>query len=339
MTTTITQAARAFVVTAAIAVLAACGGGGGGDGTKAKTGTLKVGITDAPVDYAASVVVQFSGVELKPVNGAPFSIDFTPAKNFDLIHLTGTTRAMLVDGVQIPAGDYEWMRLKVNADPNVGGDSYLVLEQGGEQCEMRVPSGDQTGLKLIQGFTVAVGAITDFTIDFDLRKSLVAPPGQRTMMNTCGGQAYMLKPVLRMVNNLQVGTISGTVDANLILAKCAGPTTPPYPGNVYLFGPIAAGAADTSVMPDDYDGIPSDPNGADALVSAMVDPNTGNYTIGFVAPGRYKVAYTCDMDDVTVDANLVTTPEETVNFTPPAGVAVNVTANAVTDQDFALPPP
>jgi len=245
---------------------------------------------------------------------------------------------MLLDGVVIPAGDYEWVRLKVNADPNVGGDSYLVLEVGGEQCEIRIPSGDQTGLKLVKGFTVAVGAITDFTIDFDLRKSLVAPPGQKTTVNTCGNQAYLLKPILRMVNNLQVGAISGTVDENLILRECVSSATAPYPGNVYLFGPIAAGTSDTTVMPDDYDAVPTDPNGADALVSAMVDPTTGNYTIGFVVPGRYKLAYTCDMDDAEVDADLVTNPEETVDFMPPEGIAVDVVANTTKDVDFFLPP-
>ena len=52
---------------------------------------------------------------------------------------------------------------------NVVGDSYVRLETGGEECEMRVPSGDQTGLKLVRGFTVGAGTITDFTIDFDLR--------------------------------------------------------------------------------------------------------------------------------------------------------------------------
>jgi hypothetical protein len=318
-----------------VALLAACGGSGG-DGDKANTGTLKLGITDAPVDYAQNVVIQFSGVELKPMNGAPFSIDFT--KSFDLLTLTGTNRAMLLDGAVIPAGDYEWVRLKVNADPNVGGDSYLVLEQDGGQCEMRVPSGDQTGLKLIKGFTVAVGSVTDFTIDFDLRRSLVAPPGQKTMMNTCGGQAYMLKPVLRMVNNLQVGAVSGTVDSNLITRECVSSATAPYPGNVYLFGQIAAGALDTTVIPDDYDAIVADPNGADALVSAMVDPATGNYMIGFVAPGRYKLAYTCDLDDTEVDADLVTVPEETVDFTLPEGVAADVVANTTKDVDFFLPP-
>ena len=330
--TTLTIATKALVVTAAVALLAACGGGGD-DGDKSKTGTLKLGITDAPVDYAESVVVQFTGVELKPVEGSPFSIDFTPAKTFDLLDLTGTTRAMLVDGVQIPAGDYEWVRLKVNADPNVGGDSYVVLNGTGEQCEVRVPSGDQTGLKLTRGFTVAVGAITDFTIDFDVRRSLVAPPGQKTIVNSCGNQVFLLKPVLRMVNNLQVGSISGTVDLNLAAARCASSTTPPYPGNVYLFGPVAAGADDGTVSPDDYDGITSD--GADAIARARAGV-TGDYTIGFVAPGRYKVAYTCDSDDVEVNADTDATEE--VEFTPAEGTAVTVLAGQAADVDFVLPP-
>jgi hypothetical protein len=328
---------KALVVASAAALLAACGGSGG-DSDKAKTGTLKIGITDAPVDHALEVNVQFTGVELKPVDGAPFSFDFTPAKNFDLLELTGTNRAMLLDGVDVPAGDYEWVRLKVNADPNLGGDSYVVLEEGGGQCEIRIPSGDQTGLKLVRGFTVAVGAITDFTIDFDLRKSLVAPPGQTTTVGTCGNQAYLLKPVLRMVNNLQVGTISGTVDANLIAAQCPAENTAPYPGTVYLFGPAASGQTGDSLLVDDYDGVASDPNGDDAITSAMVDPNTGSYTIGFVAPGQYKIAYTCDLDDTEVDANLPQTPEETVDFTPADGIVVTVLAGQTTP-NVNFPPP
>jgi hypothetical protein len=331
--TLFTTTSKALVVTAAVALLAACGGG---SDDKPKTGTLKLGITDAPVDHAFEVNVQFTGVELKPADGAPISFDFDPAKNLNLLELTGTKRAMLLDGVEIPAGDYEWVRLKVNADPNVAGDSYVMLESNGEQCEIRIPSGDQTGLKLVRGFTVAVGAVTDFTIDFDLRKSLVAPPGQKTIVDACGNQAFLLKPVLRMVNNLQVGSISGTVDGNLILAECPAENADPYPGNVYLFGPIAAGAADSTVPTDDYDGIANDPNGADPLVSAMVDDDTGSYTIGFLAPGRYKVAYTCDPDETDVDADTDATEE--VGFTPAEGIAVDVASNAVTDVDFEAPP-
>jgi hypothetical protein len=119
----------------ALAVLAGCGGGGGGDSSGPRTGTLRLGITDAPVDQADAVVVQFTGVELKPKGEAAFSRDFTAPKTLDVLALQGTTRVMLLDGETVPAGEYEWMRLKVNADPAVR-DSYVTI--GGEECEMRI---------------------------------------------------------------------------------------------------------------------------------------------------------------------------------------------------------
>src|SRR5688572_10895492 len=134
--------------------LAGCGSDGS-DGEQ--TGELTVGITDAPLDSASAVVVTFTGVELKPMDGEAFSIDFEEAKTLDLMTLHGVNRALILDGEVVPAGEYLWMRLKVEADPQVAGDSYLQLETDGAQCELRVPSGSQSGLKLIRGFTVGAG--------------------------------------------------------------------------------------------------------------------------------------------------------------------------------------
>ena len=321
---------RILIVATSVALLAACSSSDGDGGNQAQTGFLKVGITDAPVDMAAAVVVKFTGVELKPQGGPAFSIDFATPKSLDLMQFQGDERAVLLDGEEILAGDYEWMRLKVESDPNVAGDSYLQLEANGAQCEMRIPSGDQTGLKLIRGFTIGAGTTTDFTIDFDLRKSIVAPPGQTTIVDTCDNQAFMLKPVLRIVDNLQVGTIAGDVDPNLIAAQCGASDQDPYPGNVYLFGPIPTGA---DVTPDDYDGD------GDALTSAMVSPDTFRYTIGFVPAGNYRVAYTCDLDDTEIDADVVPPAPaigETVEFTPPAGFAVTVTPKVTQEVDFVM---
>jgi hypothetical protein len=55
-------------------------------------------------------------------------------------------------------------------------DSYVVLS-GGEECELRVPSGAESGLKLNRGFTLPADGSVALTIDFDLRKSIHAPPG------------------------------------------------------------------------------------------------------------------------------------------------------------------
>jgi hypothetical protein len=327
------RVASCAALVAAVAALAGCGGDGS-DGMQSNTGTLRLGITDAPVDQADAVVVQFTGVELKPIGGAPFSRDFPAPKTLDVLALQGTARALLLDGESVPAGEYEWMRLKVNADPAIR-DSFVTI--GGQECEMRIPSGAETGLKLVRGFTVGVGTVTDFTIDFNLRKSVVQPPGQRADAATCNGQVYLLKPALRLVDNLQVGTISGTIDSSLLSApSCVASTA--KPGSVYLFGPVTA--TDTApTVPDDVDGNPAD--GTDPITSALVSPDTFKYAIGFIPVGRYVVAYTCDADDSTIDADAVPTPPaagEVVTFSPVNGTTVDVNANQVVTVNFALPP-
>ena len=315
-----------------LAALAGCGGGGDSSGDR--TGTLRLGLTDAPVDEADAVVVQFTGVELKPAGGPAFSRDFSAPKTIDVLGLQGTMRAMLLDGESVPAGEYEWLRLKVNVDPAVR-DSFVTI--GGQECEMRIPSGAESGLKLIRGFTVGVGAVTDFTIDFNLRKSVVQPPGQRADATACDGQVYLLKPVLRIVDNLQVGAITGLIDASLLTANSCMASTA-KPGNVYLFGPVAT--TDTApTVPDDVDGNAAD--GADPIASALVSDETFRYTIGFVPPGRYVVAYTCDADDSEVDADVTPTPPatgEVVTFTPSNGTTVDVVANQTVTVDFAAAP-
>lgn len=316
------RASRLVLAGAITSILAACGGGGSGS----STGTLKLGVTDAPVDVASAVVVQFAGVELKPVGGPAFSIDFAQDQSIDLLDQQGTQRAMLLGDATVPAGRYEWLRLKVNAEPNVD-DSFIAINAG-DQCELHIPSGAETGLKVIHGFTVGVGSVTDLTIDFNLRKSVVQPPGQQADAETCGGQAYLLKPVLRVVDNLQVGTITGNVDPTLVgTGDC--PTSTATPGNVYLYGPY--GANDTPPLPEDLDDIAAD---GDPITTASVDAsNNYAYTIGFVPAGNYVVAYTCDADDATQDAS-AEGATEVVTFTPAAGKTATVVANAIATVNF-----
>ncbi len=325
---------RISALSLAAALVAACGGSGGG-GAQDKTGSLTIGLTDAPVDVADEVVVQFSGVELKPKDGNAFTINFTSPKTIDLLALQGTNRATLLDGEPVPSGEYTWMRLKVDADPNVAGDSYITI--GGSQCELRIPSGSETGLKLNRGFTVGVGTTTDLTVDFDLRKSVVQPPGQRTSVPTCDGQAFLLKPVLRVVDSLQVGNITGTVDPTLITQVCPAGEL----GNVYLFGPYSD--TDPVPVPDDVDD--NDADGASPITTAMValdGASNAAYTIGFVPAGNYVAAYTCSADAPDVDADLADTPagaDEVVDFTPETGVPVTVVANQSTTVNFPPPGP
>ena len=283
---------------------------GCGDGTAtgdpSSTGTLNVSVTDAPVDTAENVFVEFNGVEIKPVNGKSITFDFTercaidPAScQIDLLSLSNGASQLILDGETVLSGRYNWMRLLVKAEPNVK-DSYIVIN--GQEYELRIPSGAESGLKLNSGFVVPAGGEASFTIDFDLRKSVHDPVGTSD---------YILRPTLRIVDNAETGTLSGNVDPNFF----AGGTCM---GAVYVF------PAGTANVPDDEDG---EGFGPDPITSAIVaDDGVHNYKVSFLSEGDYLIAFTCDAlaDDPNVDND-----NTTVNFMSTATVTITANSNKV----------
>src|SRR5258706_10495703 len=187
-------------------MLALAAGGGGSSGQR---GQMSGGVGDAPVDGAQAVVVKFTGVELTGNSGNPVDITFTTPKTIDLMNQNGMASAVLFTQ-PIPAGDYGQIRLMVVADGNPS-NSYITLTDG-TMHGLQVPSGSETGLKLVSGFTVPSSGVVDYTIDFDLRKAITCPPGQ--------APACFLKPVERLVDNTTVGNIQGSVSATLVPPGC-----------------------------------------------------------------------------------------------------------------------
>ena len=280
----------------------------GSDGDSADAlGALSFAITDSPVDAAEKVVVRFNGIEIKPADGDAISFDFSSPRDIDLLALQGGNAAPLISGESVPAGNYNWVRLKVSAVQDNVFDSYIQID--GVQYELRIPSGNETGLKLVSGFTVAQGGNANYTIDFDLRKSVVAPPGQAPVM--------MLKPALRLVNNIEVGTMTGVVDSSLIAAECEGEAT----GAVYVY-------SGSDVSPDDLDGDAGDPLTSGAVT--LDEGGTYRYTIAFLAAGNYTASYSCDTDadDPESDDSLVFVGTQNASITAGATTTVSFAANS-----------
>ena len=281
---------RTAVAIGCLAALAACGGSSnGGEGTG--TGRLTLRIGDAPVDGAREVVVVFTGVALHGPGGT-HDIEFPEPREIDLIAYQNGATVDLLDGVVVEAGEYEWMRLDVIAEQNRNDGSYILFETG-EQYPLYVPSGSQTGLKLNRPFTVAAGGITRLVADFDLRKSIIQPPGQ--------SPNYMLKPVLRLMDELVVGVIAGEVDLAALAVAQLDPSAGPEDcaGGVYLFPGLDA-------TPDDADGDATD--GADPVVYQPLAFDGLNavvpYQMAFVETGDYTVAATCHFDvDVSPESS------------------------------------
>ncbi|WMS86113.1 DUF4382 domain-containing protein [Pleionea litopenaei] len=274
----------------------------GCDSSDKNNGTISLKLTDAPVDSATEVVVEFTGVEIKPTEGAALQFDFDEPRQIDLLALqNGATEPLLTQEV-VTAGSYNWVRLKVNADNQVM-DSYISFE-GGETYSLYVPSGSQSGLKLNQGFNVAIGQDADFTIDFDLRKSIVDPQSNQV--------DYLLKPSLRIIDNTEIGEISGSVaNATMEQASCIDG------GVVYLF-------QDADTPPDDM-GSESPPLSS-ANVTYNDSENTYEFMFAFVAPGEYTLSLTCDAQNDDPEADDSITFIESLNAT--------VETDMVTDVDF-----
>lgn len=286
-------------------LLAACGGGDDADSTsQPSSGTLNIGVTDAPVDSAAAVVVKFTAIEVQPENGNAITFDINPARSIDVLALAGGKKAAILENQSLAAGRYEWIRLHIVAEQNAQDGSYIDLTTG-ERYPLFIPSGSETGLKLVRGFTVSVGGNTDFTIDFDLRKSVIAPPGQ--------APNYFLKPALRIVDNLQVGSIAGSVAQSLIPTGCA-----PF---VYIF-------SGSDVTPDDMDATAASDANPSISVPAQFDAASAEYryTASFLEAGAYTVSFTCDGDIDTPEA------DQTLVFTGTTNVTV--TANQTSTVNF-----
>lgn len=278
--------------------LTSCGGSG-------SSGTMTLSVADAPVDGAQSVVVKFTGVELTGNSGNPVTINFDAPKTIDLMKDSGTASAVLFTQ-PIPAGSYGQVRLLVMADGDPS-NSYIVMSDGSTHGLM-VPSGTQTGLKLVSGFTVPAGGVVDYTIDFDLRQAIVCQPG---LTPQC-----FLKPVERLVNNASVGNIAGQVSNTLVTSGCT-------PG-VYLYaGTVTAPEDMNSAAPA---GDMNQPIASKVPVATSVPPYYYQFT--FLTPGNYTVAFTCQAaQDNPAQA------DPAVTFSPvKSGIAV--TAGQTTTVDF-----
>lgn len=306
-----------FLLAGSALALSACGT------DQVPIASLSLGLSDAPVDDAQAVVVSIEAVELLDAQGGvAHRIEFAPATSVDLLQQQGGAQFLLFDGRQVPAGTYPELRLIVASQTNAScsqaqadPDHPSYVRVDGVDYPLIVPSGGSAGLQ-VQGPIVVEGdREARYTIDFDLRKSIVARG-----KSGC----YNLKPRLRLIDNATSGTIAGNVDAALLADS--GCTADPADGSgaaVYVF----EGAG---IEPDDDDGNAPDPL-TTALLTPVVDNGvtTFRYAAGFLPAGPYTVAFSCQAgDDVPAsEANA----DDPIAFTGAATVTVEAGGTATHD--------
>ena len=296
--------------------VAACGGGSSGmtapTSQAQASPMMKLSVADAPpADDATHVVVVFTGVELTGNSGNPVTITFPEPKSIDLMTQSGTASAVLFDQPIAP-GSYGQIRLMVVADGSAN-NSYIDFADG-SKMGLRVPSGSETGFKLVSGFTVPSSGVVDYTIDFDLRKAITCPPGQ--------APACILKPVERLVDNTSVGNIQGQVTSTLPSGCTPG---------VYLYSGAVTKPEDMNSTAPTTD--TNQPLASKVPVATSMPPYYYQFT--FLPPGTFTVAFTCqaaqDNPD-QADPSVILTPVATTVVTAGQTATVDIAFGSIQGQ-------
>ena len=268
-----------------IFILTACSGGGGGssDGI----GTLSLSLTDASSsDYKAVVVtideiqVHIKGNGNSPNNWKAVDMPISPL-TINLLDLVNGVREDL-GLVDLKARSYTQMRLIIGDTPNpdtLRFANYVITNTDPVEIhELKIPSGDKTGFKIVNGFTIAADQKTELILDFDACRSVVQAGNS--------GQ-WLLKPTVKVRNTTNYAIIEGRVTDDT---------------------PSAMGINGVLVTVQKYDGTAIDPKDKVVVVAATLTdflkteagdeiPDTeGNFSI-FLEPlangeHYYLVAYT-----------------------------------------------
>lgn len=172
-----------------------CGGNGSEGITSSGTGKISIQLTDGPGEYQA-VYVTIEEVQIHE-SGGGWRLISSPHKTYDLLALRNGIRTPL--GLkELPTGSYTQIRLLLSSVSDGGTNllgnvhrhgNYVILNDDTIR-ELKVPSGMQSGIKLIGDFTITADKTTIITLDFDADKSVVEA-GE-------SGQ-WLLKPVIKTI--------------------------------------------------------------------------------------------------------------------------------------------
>lgn len=146
-------------------------------------GAVKINLTDAPGDYL-EVNVDIKQVRIHVADSASNDgwIDLpTNAGIYNLLDLQNGIDTTVVDSTFIPAGKVSQIRF-------VLGPNNSVMTKDSILHDLKVPSGEQSGLKINVHKTIPAGQTLNVLLDFDADKSV----------NQKGNGDFSMKPVIRI---------------------------------------------------------------------------------------------------------------------------------------------
>ncbi len=275
------RTARLALAATTLFLMSACGGGSSQQTPPdtVTSGTIGVSITDDPWHDAEAVVLHITAMEFHHSDGRVFPVDMPGGSlSVDMMQLQNGVAQGLISDHELPAGQYDRMRLHLDLD-----QSYIDRRDTGGRHGMHMGPGAGDGLEVQQQFRVEAGQHVEFMLDFDLRSGLQHRHGG--MM----GDRFELHDAMRLVRMDEAGGLWGAVDPSLVDVNhpdCDGTSG----GNwMYVFPGDAEAPDDIAEV--ESDGVP----GPIATDRVEMDPGTGNheYHFGYLPEGTYRLAFTC----------------------------------------------
>lgn len=186
------------------ALFLACSGSS--NSSSGTSGSMNVHLVDGPISGYQEINVHIQSVEIS--SGSGWITLGTPDKTYNLLSLTGGMSETLASGATLPAGHYGQMRLILGA-----GNTVKLAD--GSVMDLTVPSGLQTGIKLVVSFDVAAGTTSDVWIDFDAAHSI-------QVVQAGASGRYLLRPTVRAFDRTVTGSIHGTMTDSATAAVLPG---------------------------------------------------------------------------------------------------------------------
>ena len=167
---------------------------------------------------------------------------------------------------ELDPGHYTQMRLMIGDEPDDGLNLFdeghlhanYIIDSFNNIHVLKIPSGYQTGVKLVHQFEIVDSLATELILDFDASESVVKAGNS--------GQ-YLLKPTIKVIDTMDLAVVSGIVTDDAVSAND-------------LEGGMVTAQTYNDSAPDEKDEV--------VVHSSTFTDENGNYKM-YLEPGTYNI--------------------------------------------------